>query len=251
MIPIGDWMPDQPIYGGKGTRLANYVLPLSTGSYGELPSPLPVPGTPTYLDSRVCGGIGLKNRSSNPLSYIGTKTKLYREDGGNHVDQSRVAGYNVGAQDGWEYATYGDSVFAASRGIRVQLADYHANTQFADHPGDIEAPTIARIGQHLVFGAPTYSTEGTRPQRVQWSAFNDPLDLTPSPTTGAGWQDLAGDYGDVIKVVGFEYGIILRESAIHRMEPISGDLVFSFGEGPIATNTGQCLEPPCRSMAIR
>lgn len=237
MIPFADYLPDQAPLWGRGAQVAKGVLPLTGGGYAPMPSLTSL--SPETLDSRVCGATSLRDRAHQPVNYIGTKGRLYRQVGGTHTDRSKAVGYTVRPQDHWEFAAYADALYAATHKVRLQVANYQTNTQFADHPTDITAPTVAQVGLFLVLGDVETPAEGERPYRVQWSAFDDPQDFTPDPTgTQAGFQDLPADWGPILRVVGGEFGLVLRERAIHRMDYVGGATIWDFGRGPVLKHTG-------------
>jgi hypothetical protein len=68
------------------------------------------------------------------------------------------------------------------------------------------------------------------PNRVRWSGINDETNWVTSKKLQSDHQDLFGEGGWNQKVIGGEYGVIVREHAIHRMDYIGPPLIFMFNQ---------------------
>lgn len=65
---------------------------------------------------------------------------------------------------------------------------------------------------------------------MQWSAINNATSWTADPATLADFQDLPGDGGWIQKVVGGDYGVIIQERAVFRMDFVGSPLIFQFNQ---------------------
>ena len=93
--------------------------------------------------------------------------------------------------------------------------------------GLFKARTVAVIRDFLMFGNTNDSTDGTKPERIRWSANGDLTDYTISATTQSDFQDTPGG-GAVKRIFGGEYGVALFDHAIYRINYVGSPLVFQF-----------------------
>jgi hypothetical protein len=94
----------------------------------------------------------------------------------------------------------------------------------------------AVVRDWLVFGNTTDGTYGPQPQRVHWSAIDDPTNFPTPATAGAAavqsdFDDLVGDAGWVQGIVGnlgTADGAVFQERAVVRMVYIGPPAIFAF-----------------------
>jgi hypothetical protein len=100
----------------------------------------------------------------------------------------------------------------------------------------LKARYVGVVKDWVVFGNTTDGTYGAQPQRVWWSAIDDPTNF-PDPTgnTAAAvqsdYQDLVGDAGWVQGIVGnlgTADGAIFQERAVVRMVYVGPPAIFAF-----------------------
>jgi hypothetical protein len=227
VIPFGEWLPDLADQGNPGSTEAKNVAP-SIDGYRQLPS-VNVATNAVNLYAR--GAIAAQANDANVYNYCGTGSKLYELLGQTWTDRSDGAGtYSVGADDFWEFAKWGEQILAVCGPGDVPQAITMGGVAFADLSGTPpQARHISIVRDFVVMG--NNKEGGTQyPNRVRWSGINDETNWVTSKKLQSDYQDLFGEGGWVQKVVGGEYGVIVREHAIHRMDYIGPPLVFKFDQ---------------------
>lgn len=228
MIEFGQYLPDLPDYENPGCTVAKNVIPHAKG-YRSFPS------ATVYSDAltdRALGAIVAKNITGTVYHYAADKTKLYVLSGTSWQDVSRATGYSVNTDEQWSFMQYSNRLYAANFYDETQFMTLGDST-FADST----APRCRYMGNifNFLVCANTYdSTDGAVPNRVWWSAIDDPTNW-PDPRTDAataasvqsGLQDL-GSGGTIQGIVSGEYGVILQEKAIWRMQYEDPPIVFGF-----------------------
>lgn len=170
-------------------------------------------GSDTFYDS-----------DTTPQIFYGDPTKLYHLESRLAIDRSKPGGYSVGETDTWQFAQFGDGIFAVSRNVQPQtIADITvANSNFADLAGaPVNATAVARVGDFLMMG---------KEFTVHWSAFNDPTDWTPDAGTQAGNQVLDQERGEIIAIVGLDYAAIFQERGVRRAIYVGPPVIWDFGQ---------------------
>lgn len=227
MIPFGEYMPDQPKHEGGGSTIIKNVYP-------ALSSYLPLPRLEPYsdaLDDYCRGGIFTKSYSGNIEAYAGTATKLYKL-GQTVTDVAKAGDYSLAQASGWGFADWGDKVIAVNRGTPTQIITKGASN-FGDLVGAPSASHIAIVKEQIVLG--NLDDGGIRPNVVKWSGLNNETQWTAG-TNQSGEQTLLSG-GDVMRVVGGDYGVIFMESAIYRMDYVGTPLIYTFNEVEPARGT--------------
>ena len=135
--------------------------------------------------------------------------------------------------------TDGEYVISVTDANTITYTDTNSGTT----SGDIRVITSAApIAKHLTvirdFVVGAYIEAGTYPNRVQWSDVNDPRYWDSDGASLADFQDIE-DGGDVTAITGGEFGIVLLENAIVRMQFVGSPNIFQFDT--IARGVG-CIE---------
>lgn len=117
----------------------------------------------------------------------------------------------------WQFAQFGNLVFATQENAVLQVYDLSSSSAFADCGGSPpQAAYISVVGRFLVLSGLL-----SNPFRIQWSGLNATTTWT-SGTNSSDFQDLP-DGGIVRGVGGGESGIIFQDQAIRRMSFLPGD----------------------------
>jgi hypothetical protein len=121
----------------------------------------------------------------------------------------------------WQFAQFGNLVFATQKNVVLQVYNLSSSTAFADTAGSPpQANYISVVGSFLVLSGLL-----SNPFRIHWSGLND----TTNWTSGVGSSDFQDfpDGGIVRGVAGGEFGTIFQDQAIRRMSYIPGSpLIF-------------------------
>ena len=172
LIPFGEYRPDVSDYEGQATRNIRNVIPRGDG-YG------PFPGLSTYtsaLPSACRGAFYALKSDGSVITFAGTSTasgsKLYRLDNTNYTwtDVSLEAGtYSaLTATAQWQFAQFGNLVFATQANAALQVFDLSSSSAFANCEGSPpQAAYVSVVGRFLVLSgllSPEY--------RIHWSGLN-------------------------------------------------------------------------------
>lgn len=116
----------------------------------------------------------------------------------------------------WQFAQFGNLVFATQANAVLQVFDLSSSSAFADCGGSPpQAAYISVVGRFLVLSGLL-----SNPYRIQWSGLNATTTWT-SGTNSSDYQDFP-DGGIVRGVAGGEAGIIFQDQAIRRMSYVPG-----------------------------
>ena len=135
--------------------------------------------------------------------------------------------------------TDGEYVISVTDANTITYTDTNSGTTSGDIRVIISAAPIAKhltVIRDFVVGA--YIEAGTYPNRVQWSDVNSPDYWDSDGASLADFQDIE-DGGDITGITGGEFGIVLLENAIVRMQFVGSPNIFNFDV--IARGVG-CIE---------
>jgi hypothetical protein len=243
VISVAQYGPDQPAQPGNpafSARISN-VLPRTANSYAPFPS-LSTFSTGTNPIARVQGAYTCQDTSGNVNIFAGDATKLYQLVAGatTFSDVSKVAGYSTATDQRWACTLFGSRIIATNFTDAPQSFVMGTSSVFADMITSgftsLKARYVGVVKDWVVFGNTTDGTYGAQPQRVWWSAIDDPTNF-PDPTgnTAAAvqsdYQDLVGDAGWVQGIVGnlgTADGAIFQERAVVRMVYVGPPAIFAF-----------------------
>ncbi|MFZ5789778.1 MAG: hypothetical protein ACOY3L_03670 [Pseudomonadota bacterium] len=234
MIPLGEWLPDRPALENPGALEALNVIPRA-GGYGPLKSLLPSGGGAGA--ARLQGAASFRSTDLSVKNFCGAATALYKFDGTAWSDVSRTAGgaYGCPAEGMWRFAQFGDLAIAVNGVDAPQKFVMASGTAFTALGGSPPlARHVATVRDFVVMARDPSFTN-----RVQWSGINDAESWTPSAATQADQQDLP-DGGQIMGLVGGEYGLVFQEHAIRRMTYVGSPLVFQIDK--IAIDKGALCE---------
>jgi hypothetical protein len=121
---------------------------------------------------------------------------------------------DIPSTDNWQFTQHGNRVIAVQANSAPQSYVLGTDAAFSDLAGSPpNARYITTVGQIVVLAGLVSS-----PRKLQWSALNDPTNWT---TGIANSTDMAA--GGVVRgVAGGEFGLVLQESVIRRLNYIPG-----------------------------
>lgn len=217
MIPFGEWLPDRPALENPGTTIAKNVIPVAGGF-----APFQTGVVTTDALDNVCqGAASFKQTDGTSFVFAGDSTKLYSLRNGLWVDSSAFT-YGVSTFDQWKYAQFGSLILAVNGSNRVQKIRPGGALLFEEIEESPVSKFIAIVKDFVVVGPVIDAGD----QFVQWSARNDVDSWTPT-VNSSGIQALI-EGGPMQGITGGDFGTILQESTVTRMNFVGGDLVFSF-----------------------
>ncbi len=244
MIPFGDWLPDQSDFQNPGSTVARNVIPAARGYrpfYG-------LSEVSQAADNRIRGIYATKDNNNTVFVFAGDQSKLYKMNNGTFAlaDVSDTGGYTLAGNEQWQFVKFGDDVIACgSDNDTLQKFTVGTDTAFSAISGAPAAKYMAVVRDFVVTGNVTYSSSTYR-SRVRWSQIND-ADAWTVGTAQADVQDIA-DAGHITGLVGGEFGVVLLEKAIARMQYVGSPLIFTFekvetGHGCNYANSVAALGP--------
>lgn len=235
-IQVAEYAPDQPPLTPGVTDRAFNVLPLTRGSYG------PWRGLEVYssaLTARCQGALAVKDRSSNVNVFAGDAAKLYRLLGSSAFTDVSGAAYTTGAEEGWGFTQFGERIIATNRADVPQSFEMGVSATFAaliaTGVTTLRARYVATVKDWVFFLNTEDATDGVRPQRVWWSAVDDPTNFPTPGTTAArtaqsDYQDVVGPHGaarGIVGNLGNADAALFFEQAVFRVEYVGPPAIFA------------------------
>lgn len=227
VIKFSAWAPDQPRFGNTCITATN-VYPIANGY-----APFPDASSASDALSAACiGSIELKRVDGTIDIFAGTATKLYKLSGSSWTDVS-AGGGSYSSATRWRFALYGSRLVATNGVDSPQAYDLGTDSAFAALPNAPVHSFPMVIRDVLV----AVDVQDGSIYEVKWSAVAD--SETWSADCGGGAQDFP-DGGPVVGGTGGEFGVILQEYGLTRMNFVGGDLRFTFDK--IEGSVG-CIAP--------
>jgi hypothetical protein len=221
LLKFGTYQPDTSDYESDQVNSILNVMPRGDG-YGPFPA---FSGYSQALPSACRGGFyAIKTSDGTVVTFAGTSNKLYKL---NNTDYSWVdvslSGGTYGALSStaqWQFAQFGNLVFATQANALLQVFDLTSSSTFTNALGSPpQAAYISVVGRFLVL-----SGLAANPGRIQWSGLND-VNSSASWTSGTNSSDFQ-DFpdGGVVRGVagGTQSGIIFQDQAIRTMAYVAG-----------------------------
>lgn len=224
-MPIGEWLPDLPDFKNPGSPNVRNVYARTPISYGPVASPQVYS---TALTARCQGAAAFFDNLGNVNLFAGDATKLYRLVAGSvaWTDVSKLGGYSIPDDAQWQFTLMNGFVIANNYNDPIQYFDLASSTLFADLSAAAPRASYAAVVKNFLVAARTFdATDSDQPQRVWWSALNDPTNWPTPGTTAAAqvqssFNDLLGDNGFITGIVGNlgnADGAVFMEKATYRM----------------------------------
>ncbi|WP_375413090.1 hypothetical protein [uncultured Bradyrhizobium sp.] len=221
LLAFGEYKPDISDYEGSTTQTINNVIPRGDG-YGPFPSFIVSTGA---VAAAVRGAFYALKSDGTVITFAGTSTKLYQLNNTNYtwtdvsLGSSTYGALSATAQ--WQFAQFGNLVFATQANAILQVFDLSSSSNFANCAGSPpQAAYISVVGRFLVLSGLL-----SNPYRIQWSGLNATTTWT-SGVNSSDYQDFA-DGGIVRGVAGGETGVVFQDQSIRRMAYLPGSpLIF-------------------------
>lgn len=244
LIKIGEWLPDRPENNNPGSNNVLNVL-----VEGEDYKPFKNFNATTNAVStatRIFGAFSFVDDEGNVNNFSGNQNELFNQSGSSWVQVSKTSTetntYTTAADGQWRFTAFGQRVIATNLSDSIQSFVVGTSTNFSNLSTSApKAKDAAVINNFLVT---VHTDDGTvRPNRVQWSALDDPTNFSTSAVTLSDFQDLEDNGGFNQRIIPTQnYGVIIRENQIVRMEFIGTPAIFSFtvaeeNRGTLAINS--------------
>jgi hypothetical protein len=231
-IKFGEWTPSAPDYGANTLTEANNLIP-RPGGYGPFPGPV---STEDSIGGACLGAAGFWGDGGSSVIVGGASDRLFVRTGGTLTQQT--SGITTVTDGYWDFCMFKQRVVATSlQNTPKTLDDVETDTSWADLGGSPpQARYCARVENFLMLG-----NIASNPQRVQWSAFNNPEGTWGQDRlTQAGYVDLPSELGPVQRIVGGAAPVVFQERGIQAIRKTNGPTVWSLEE--IEQGSG-CVAP--------
>jgi hypothetical protein len=233
-LGFADYLPDQPDFQNPGVPLATNVVPKAR-TFGPLAA---LAGYTAALAAAPKGAYSFQRDGTNYV-FAGTATALYKLQAAKTwetVTRSSGVAYATATDDAWRFVDFGDYVVAVNGTDATQYYDVGSSTDFEPLSGSPPiAHHIAIVKQFLVLG--NLSTDSTA---LRWCAQGNVTSWTIG--VGLAGDQILPDGGEILGLVGGEYGLIFQRRAIQRMDYQPGSpLIFSFAPLVSGENSVGCM----------
>jgi hypothetical protein len=229
-VDFTEWLPDLGELNNPGLPYVLNVLPHARG-FRSFPS-LTQYSTALPGSLRARGGIAAKDKDIRQVLIAGDANDLYELVASGWTTRSGSAGvYTSGTEDRWEFTLWDNQIIASNFADNLQTYDM-ANTAVGfttlagSHP---KAKHITTVRDFVVVGNVNDTTDGLVPNRVQWCDFQDETTWTVGAGQAAN-KDLKGEGGQIQRVFGGEFGVVMQEYTSHRMTYVGAPIVWEFDE---------------------
>jgi hypothetical protein len=235
-VLIADFTPDlPPNNSAQGSPNLVNLYPATNQSYAPMNSLSPY--SSNALAGQCMGAITVPDASGNQYTFAGDAANLWEINPGNPAWQNVGTGYTLPTNEIWSFALFGARVIAVAEGQAIQSYVLGSSSLFSALSASApKARYCTVVKDWFVVANTSDSVNGDQPQRIQWSAIDDP---TTWPVSGsnqeaevmAGSQIFPGDQGWIMGIVGnlgTSDGAIFFERAIWRMVYSGSPTIFSF-----------------------
>ncbi|MBN9497858.1 MAG: hypothetical protein J0H39_13965 [Alphaproteobacteria bacterium] len=226
-LPFAEYRPDASPIDGAFASVASGVFARGPDSYGPLAS------LSTFSDAlaaRCQGAFAARDKAGSVTNFAGDASKLYKLGGAAWSDVSKSGGYALPTDEAWRYEQFGEIVIAATISENPQAWTLGSSTAFADLAG---SPPKAR---HIAVMDPGFVMLGgleNYPNRLRWSAIEDPTDWPTVGTSEAAakqsdQQDVpvGGWIAGLCGAVGGASGLVFMDTALYRLDYVGGRIIF-------------------------
>jgi hypothetical protein len=181
-----------------------------------------------------CYGSATTRRLDDSFRTVaGTQTKLYELVANAWTDQTRTVGgdYNVGADQFWRFAQFGDTLLAANK---ADLLQQSTTTTFSDVASSPQASIVETVGNRVVLADTNEGSFGDSPNRWWVSGERDHTDWTPSASTnGCATNTLVSTPGRIFAAKRFgEQVVFYKERAMYIGTFVGAPLVLDVQQIP-------------------
>lgn len=248
-VPLGEYLPDRTDLDNPGATVARNCVPITSESYGPFKT---LSTTTGALGARCQGAFAARDAAGNVYHFAGDATDLYcLSVTAWQSCSSASAIHSVATDEHWDLVQYNQRIIAGAAGEKPQSFVMGTSSKFTDL-----AATTAPYARHLAVVRPgflmlgnvddtpvSYASDGAVPNRVWWSALDDPTDY---PTIGtADAEAKQSDYNDLetggwvqslLGPVGGSDGAVICDTVIYRLDYEGPPTVFRFT--PIESSRG-------------
>lgn len=230
-LPLSHWRPDAAVLNNPGLVDAYNVVPTLGNSGGNVTYE-PVRKPVLYADSSMANINSVMtgfDSLQNAVTYAGNANTLARYESVSRDwdDISRAGGYNTSDGNRWRHIDYNNLIIATNFNDAPQYIYKDDNIQFADLTTLVRGKFIAEHRGFVVL-ADTYDAfDGAMPNRIRWSALDNPFDWNFAQSTQADFQDISNE-GSVTGLVSDTDLWVFTQRSIIRAHYVGTPWIFQF-----------------------
>ena len=223
MIQFGEWLPDQSDLGNPGVIEATNVIAGIRG-YRPVRGLAPISNA---ADNYIRGIFATRKQDRTVQLFAGDSSKIYKyASSDSDLDNVSTTGnYTLGSRDVWKFVQFGNSILAASgHNQALQEFNVESSSNFDPISGAPGAKHIAVVRDFVVTGNVKYSGN-VHSDRIYFGGIGSATDWTIG-TNQTDIQDIP-DAGQITGLIGGNYGVVLLERGIARIEYVGSPIIFS------------------------
>lgn len=219
---FGSWLPDATDHKNPGLELCTNAIP-GAGGYQ------PAPGVGVEIAD--VGAVVLSARmferaDGTRVTVCSTAGDLHVIIGGTVTNSTLSLSLSAPVQ----FERIGNTIWATEKsGGTWYLNDIGSDTTFVAAANTIPSgKTASRIGDFLFMGNLTDTDATNAPYRIRWSPFNNPSgEWETDIGTQSDFVDMPPEFGPVIGITGWNFGLILQRYGISRIQYTGGAAPFA------------------------
>ena len=224
-LKVAEWLPDQAPFENPGATTAHNCI---AGASSYLPFAAPVDySQATSANNYVRGATAIRNNANVTYVYAGDAGKLYQLSATGWDDISVAGAYSgTATEEVWKFAQYGTQQVIATNYSNVPQKIVPGSAAVALGGSPPRARYVATIRDWLVFAN---LHDGTaRPNRVQWSGYNNSEYWTRDVALQSDYQDIyeGGWITGLAEAGGL--GVVLSDTTVHLMQYQGPPVTWSF-----------------------
>lgn len=205
-LPISDYAPDLPANNAEGMSVnVQNLYPRTPESWGPINSLAPLTNA---LSGPCIGAYTTPDADGNNFTFAADSGNLWMLSPGSTTWSNKGSGFSVPSGDFWQMCLFGQNVIANAYGQPIQTYTMGSSGSFSELSSNAPQARYAAVVKDFYMVGNTWDAGNLyQPQRIQWSAINDP---TTWPASGsneeaqllAGSQIIPGDQGWIQGLVG-------------------------------------------------
>lgn len=219
---FGAWLPDATDHKNPGLEQCLNAIP-GAGGYQ------PAPGVGTEIadvGAAVLSARMFETAGGTRVVVCATAGDLHVISGGVVYDSSLTLALTAAVQ----FERFGNTIWATEKsGGTWYLETLGTDTTFVAAVNTIPSgKTTSRIGDFLFMGNLTDTDASNSPYRIRWSPFNNPAGTWETDIgTQSDAVDMPPEFGPVMGITGWNFGLILQRYGISRIQYTGGAAPFA------------------------
>jgi hypothetical protein len=242
-FPIGGYAPDlDPVTEGVIVDCQSFV----PSEKGMTAAPSAQTAGVSALPAQCYGAAAVRYLDDSTRTFAGTLTKMYEAASGAFNDVTRAsADYNLGSDQFWRFAQFGNTTLAAAKTEILQFSNSGAFDDVNDGVNDApKASFVETVGQFVFLADTNESSFGDSPNRWWCSAIGTYDDWVPSIATQSASGILTSIAGPITGMRRFGSQIVIYKGrGMYIGTYVGAPIIWDFQEVPGQTGafSNECI----------